>query len=160
LGGEVNVLDPEAGTLQQAQAGTVEQDCHETRDAAHPLKDGSGLFAGQHDGQPGGALRSDDVVEPGRILFEEVAIQKQNGAQGLVLSGRGDVPFDDESAQELRHLGASHLGRMTFAMEEDEPADPRDVGLLGPPAIVASTNGRADVVEQATRSGRQHRLAR
>jgi hypothetical protein len=36
-------------------------------------------------GNPGGPLRPDDVVEPGQILFEDVAIEKQNGAQGLVL---------------------------------------------------------------------------
>jgi hypothetical protein len=37
---------------------------------------------------------------------------------------------------------------MTLAMEEDEPADPRRVGLLRPPAIVASPDDRADAVEQ------------
>jgi len=41
------------------------------------LKDGSGLFAGEHDGQPGGPLRSHDVVEPGQVLFEDVAIEKE-----------------------------------------------------------------------------------
>ena len=121
------------------------------------MKDGSDLFAGQHDGQPGSALRPDDVVQPGQVLFEDVAIEKQNRAQGLVLGGRGDVPVDDESAQELRDLGASHLGRMASVVEEDEPADPRNVGLLGPPAIVASTNGRADAVEKAGLGGSRRR---
>ena len=56
----------------------------------------------------------------------------KNGAQGLILGGRGDVPVDEESAQELRHLGAAHLGWMAFTVEEDDPADPsRSAGYSG-----------------------------
>jgi hypothetical protein len=61
------------------------------------LKDGSDLVAGEHDGQAGRTLRSDDVVEPGELLFEDVAIEEENRAQGLVLGRRRDVPVDDES---------------------------------------------------------------
>jgi hypothetical protein len=38
---------------------------------------------------------------------------------------------------------------MAFAVEEDEPANPRNIGLLGPPAIVTGANGRPDAVEKA-----------
>jgi hypothetical protein len=34
-------------------------------------------------------------------------------------------------------------------MEEDVPADPRDVGLLGAAAIVPGADGRADSVEES-----------
>src|SRR5262245_64360443 len=49
---------------------------------------------------------------------------------------------------------------MTLVVEENEPAGPRRVGLLRPPAIVASPDGRADAVQKARLAGgRQRSLA-
>ena len=154
ISGKVHVLDSEPCALQQAQASAVEQDRHETGDAAHALKNGADLFAGEHDGQANSPLGSHDIVEPGQVLLEHAAIEKQDGTQGLVLGRRGDVLVDDESTQELCDLGASHLGGMAFLVEENEPEDPRNIGLFGPPAIVASTDGRANSVEKPRGLGR------
>ena len=46
-------------------------------------------------------------------------------------------------------LRRPHLGRMTLRVEEDVPADPRDVRLLGAPAVMARPECRADAVEKA-----------
>jgi hypothetical protein len=106
--------DSEAGALQQAQAGAVEQDRHEARHAVHPLRHGTDLFSGEHDGQPSRPLRPHDVVEPGQVLLEDIAIEKEDGAQGLVLGGRGKVLVDHERAQELEDVETTrriHGGR-------------------------------------------------
>jgi hypothetical protein len=73
------------------------------------------------------------------------------------LSRRGNVALNGQEAQELRDLGRPHLGGMALAMEEDESADPGDVGLLGAPASVARAERVADAVEQPglPRSGRR-----
>jgi hypothetical protein len=84
----------------------------------HPLQDGPDFFSGEHDGQPSGPLRSHDVVEPGQVLLEDIAIEKEDGAQGLVLGGRGNVLVDHQRAQELRHLPSTHLERMALTVEK------------------------------------------
>jgi hypothetical protein len=38
---------------------------------------------------------------------------------------------------------------MALAVEQNVAADPGDIGLLGPPTVVAKTHGCADPVEQA-----------
>jgi hypothetical protein len=38
---------------------------------------------------------------------------------------------------------------VAFAVEDDEPADPRDVGLFCTATVVTRTNGGPDAVEKA-----------
>ena len=45
-------------------------------------------------------------------------------------------------------FGGAHLGGVAFVVEEDEAADPLDVGLFGAVGVVAGTEGGADAVEQ------------
>ena len=49
---------------------------------------------------------------------------------------------------------------MTLAVEEDVPADPRDVGLLRAPAVVPGAGSLAEALQQAgLRSAGQEGLA-
>jgi hypothetical protein len=41
-----------------------------------------------------------------------MSIEEQQRAQRLILGRRRHVPFDSERAEELRHFGRAHLGRM------------------------------------------------
>jgi len=59
------------------------------------------------------------------------------------------MALDGQRGQEPRHLGPTHLERVTLAMEEDESADPRDVGLLGAAAVVPGAGSLADSVEES-----------
>jgi len=47
---------------------------------------------------------------------------------------------------------------MTLAMEQDVATRPRDKGLLGSAAVVASADGVANTVEEARLPGRRHCL--
>jgi hypothetical protein len=47
---EVDVLDPEACAFEQAQAGAIEEQRQEARDALEVLEDGPNLVAGHDDG--------------------------------------------------------------------------------------------------------------
>ena len=54
----------------------------------------------------------------------------------LILGGKGDLRFDCKMGEELPDLGSGHLLRMPFVGEEDETADPFDVGLFGSKAVM------------------------
>jgi hypothetical protein len=57
---------------------------------------------------------------------------------------------------ELVDLAGAHRGEVANAVEEDEPPDPADVGVLGPGAVAAEADGLADAIQQTrwVRSGR------
>jgi len=68
----------------------------------------------------------------------------------LVLGGGGHPAVDRQRGEEAGHFRGTHLGRMALGVEEEDVAlDPRDVGLLGAPTVVASAQGGADAVEEA-----------
>src|SRR6266545_3764866 len=55
------------------------------------------------------------------------------------------------TASELRNFVTS--SRMALAMEEDEAADPCQVGTLGAPAVMLDARGFPDAVEEPRRAG-------
>jgi hypothetical protein len=93
---EVDVLHAQATALEQAEPRAVEQRCHQPWDTTRRLEYGSNLVACQHDRQTLGALGADDTVEPWDVEFENLAIQEQQSAQGLVLRRCGDPSLDRE----------------------------------------------------------------
>jgi len=92
---------------------------------------------------------SNDVVEPGQALMQDVAVENQQRAQRLVLARCVHLPFDSERAEKLRDLGPAHLGRMPLAVKQDEATDPSDIGLLGAPTAVAQPIGLAHAIQQS-----------
>jgi hypothetical protein len=96
-----------------------------------------------------GPFGPDDVVEPRQLDAEHLAVEKEQGAQGLVLGGGGDFPLNGERGQEGGDLCGTHLGGVALAVEEDVALDPVDVRLLGAPAVLAGLDGLADAIEEA-----------
>src|SRR3989338_6526594 len=126
---------------------------HSPRERRSAMANGSTLYIGldvqgQRARQVLRALGAYDVVQPGQGDVEHVAVEEQERAERLVLGRGGDAALDRQRAQEAGDLGRSHLGRVALAVEEDVAADPRDVGLLGAPAVVTGTHGVAHAVEQ------------
>jgi len=148
VGAEIHVLHAETTALENAEAGAIEEAGHEPRWAGEPLEHGPHLVAGENDWQSLGSLCAHDVVEPRQVDRQHVTIEEQERAQGLVLGGGGDASLDGEGAQEPRDLGRAQLDGMALAVEEDEPADPGNVGLLGPAAVMTGAQGLANAVEQ------------
>ena len=146
---EIHVLDAEAAALEEPEPGPIEQKRHESRRAFEPAQHGPHLVPGQDDGQALRALGADDLVHPREIDCQDLPVQEEQGAQRLVLRGRGDLPLDCEGAQEARDFGRPHVGGVALVVEEDVAADPRDVGLLGAAAVMSGADGYADAVEQS-----------
>lgn len=93
---DIDVLRAQATALEQPQSGAVPQDRHEPRHSVEALEDGADLLARQEDGQMQGPLGPDDRVEPGQVDAEHLTVEKEQGAQGLVLGGGGDLPLHGE----------------------------------------------------------------
>jgi hypothetical protein len=151
VAGEVHVLHPQAQGFEQPQAGAVQEQGGEARRPVERVEDGLHLLAGEHHRDPLPVPGAHDVVEPGQRLPEDVAIEKQQRAQGLVLRRGGHVALDGPRAQEPRDLGGPHVGRVALVVEEDVAPDPADVGLLRAEAAVAGAQRRPDAIQQPRR---------
>ena len=85
----------------------------------------------------------------GRLeLVEEALVEEENGAEGLVLGGRGGTAVDGEGVEEGGDLARTKLPRVAAVVKPDELADPVGVGFLGPCGVVKATKGRTNGVEE------------
>ena len=104
------------------------------------IEDVERLLAGENGGELFGTFGAGE--EDGfDFLVEDFAVEKEDGAESLVLGGGGDVPFggkvDDVGAD---FIGA-HLGGMFFMVEEDVAARPVEVGFFGAVGVVFGAQG-------------------
>ena len=60
-----------------------------------------------------------------------MTIEKEDGAQRLILGGGGDLLGCGKVGKELLHFGDAHFFGVTFAVKEDVVFDPVDVSVLG-----------------------------
>ena len=104
--------------------------------------------AGHHGRKPRRALGADEILELRERLLEDVAVEKEKGAESLVLRGSGDMVPDREGREEGVDLGLSHFGGVPLVVKEDEALDPADVGLFGAQGVVARADGDAHAVEE------------
>jgi hypothetical protein len=77
-----------------------------------------------------------------------VAIEEEDGVEGLVLGGGGDIAFNCEVGEEGFDFGDTHFVGVTFVVEEDEAANPLNVGFFCPIGVVFEANGIADLVKE------------
>jgi hypothetical protein len=147
--GKIEILDAQAHDLHQAKAAAVHDLCHELIKTIHLSDDFFRFLPREHGG---------DALWPGRAdgnqgLFvqldaEDIAVEEENGADGLVLCGGGDCLLIDEMSNEVVDLDYAHLARMALVVVEDVLADPADIGLFGAEGIVAVPKELAVLVKQ------------
>ena len=78
---------------------------------------------------------------------ERIAVEEQQGTEGLVLGGGGDLLLHGEVRQKRLDVCASHILGMACVVEENVPFDPGDIRLLRMQGLVLEANGIAHVVE-------------
>ena len=66
-------------------------------------------------------------------------VEEHKGIQSSILSRRRHTTLGRKKGQERLDLGFAHLFRMSFVVQEDEPLDPMDIGLLRAHAVVSAT---------------------
>ena len=74
---------------------------------------------GQHDRNPFGTFRSYHAIQPAEVFLQNVAMQEQQGRQGLVLRRTADVAIHRQMRQKLAHLLLAHFQRMSINAPEE-----------------------------------------
>lgn len=114
----------------------------------HVGEDGVGLLGGEDGGQAALAAGGLDAVEVSKFDTEDLAVEEEEGAEGLVLGGGGDVALNGEVCEEAPDVIGAEVARVAQVVEVDVAADPADVGLFGAVTVVAGAQGGAEGVEE------------
>ena len=146
---ELDILDTQAQTLEQSHAGAVEQRGQQARGAAHLGEQRPHFQRRQHHRQAARGLGGDDVVEPRQLKTQRGPVEKEQSRLRLPLRCRRDTAFDRQVREKRGDLRGAEFPRVTLAVEDDEAADPVDVGAFGTHRVVAQANLGSDLVEQA-----------
>ena len=67
----------------------------------------------------------------------------------LILGGSGNPAVDRKVGQETLDFGGSHLPGVALAVEEDEAANPLDVGILRADAVVLEPDAVSHLIQEA-----------
>ena len=137
---EVQIFDAQSDAFHEAQAGAVQDLRHEFVCATELVEDADGLVAGENGGESFGTFGAGEQ-DGFDFLMEDFAVEKEDGAEGLVLGGGGDVPFGGEVDDVGADFVGAHLGGMFFMVEEDVAADPVEVGFFGAVGVVFGAQG-------------------
>lgn len=104
-------------------------------------EDGKGFFVGEDGGEGFGFFGADDASGDVYFGLEDVAVEKEDGGECLVLGGGGDVFFDGEVGDEGLDFFGSHVFGVAFVVEEDVAFDPFAVGLFGAVGVMLGAEG-------------------
>ncbi len=152
--GEVEILDPQAEAFHQAQPAAVEQAGHELVGAGEAAQDLLDFLAGEDRGERFGAMGADELGGEVEFEVEDRAVEEEQGAERLVLGGGRDVVVDGEGGEKRFDVVGGEVGGVALVVEEDEAADPVQVGGFGARGVVAQAEGGAGVVEHFLGHGR------
>ncbi len=77
-----------------------------------------------------------------------MAVKEEEGGEGLVLGGGGEVAFGGEVGNKGLNFFGAHVFGMAFIVEEDVANDPVFVSLFGALGIMFNADGVADLLEE------------
>jgi len=110
----------------------------------HSIENPAHFFLGQDGGQPLRPFGANGIDAPFQILFKDLAVQEQDGVEGLILRGGGDLLIHGQVGQEGLDFRRAHVLGMSFAVVENVAFDPADVGFFGADRVVLEPDRVAD----------------
>jgi hypothetical protein len=146
---EIQIFDSQAHALGEAQPAAVEPFGHELVGPGHAVEHLVHLALGEHDGQAFRPFSAHGLQVELERLCEDVAVQEEQGAEGLVLGGGGAVLVTGEVGKEGFDFYLTHMARVPFAVEEDEASHPVQVLAFGAQRVMFAAQGVARPIEQA-----------
>lgn len=117
--------------------------------ARHACEQFADPLSRQHHWNALGPLRADHAAQPRQANVENVAVQEQQGRQGLVLRRRRDLAVQGQGDHEALNLRRPQVARV----EPYEPPDRVQVGLLGAVTVVPGPDTVADHLQEARGTG-------
>ncbi len=120
---------------------------HEFPDSFEAVEDEADFLPGENGRDVFGAFdgRKEDGVD---VYVKDFTVEEEDGADGLVLGGGGDMLFAGKVGEEFPNFGGTHIIRVAFAMKEDVAFGPVRVGLLGAVGGMFKAQGVAHLVEE------------
>lgn len=103
-GVEVEVADPELQPLEEPQAAAEKESHHEPVGRVKLFQDGVDLGPGKHHRHVEGLFGARHSAQFAELALQGVPVEKQQGVEGLVLSGYGDVTVYGEVCQIIFHI--------------------------------------------------------
>jgi hypothetical protein len=100
-------------------------------DTGHGRQQAAHLLTSQHRRQALGLLGTHGAQRRIDRLARHLCVEKQQGAQRLVLGRGGDLIVDGEIRQERFDLDSAKLMRVAKLVETDRAREPAHVGFLG-----------------------------
>src|SRR5262249_30128528 len=82
------------------------------------------------------------------LLVEDVLIEKEQRAQGLIWCGRRDMPVHGHVGQKRFDFHPPHRSGMAFLMKQHKPLGPIDIGMFRPDSIVLCAPDVSHLIEQ------------
>jgi len=131
-GSAINIFHAQPQTLPQPPASPVQQGGPDPVNAATRTPQGPDFLSSSYHRETVRLFCPDNVGEPAEVEIKDLSVQKEQGAQGLVLGRSAHMAVDCPRGQELRDFPFAHVSRMTLAMKEDKPLAPVNVGIFGP----------------------------
>ena len=113
------------------------------------MNDGFGFIFGEDSGNPFASFGA-NKAEIGFINFkmQDVAVEKEDCADNLVLSGGGGFAVYDKVGDKFFDFLGSHFFGVAFVVEEDVFANPVDVCFFGARRILFEADVLAVLVEK------------
>ena len=152
---EIQILDPQLQTLADPHARSIQKLGEQTMLPFQKTEDANHLIRGQHDRQAPRRPRSSDLLEPGQIHTQHLAVEEQQGRQGLTMCRGRNLALVRQPRQKCLDLVAAQGGRMTYTMETDEGANPVDIRLFGSYAVMQVAYALTQLVQNLDRTQRR-----
>jgi hypothetical protein len=157
---EVDVLHAEGEAFEEAKAATVEDFRDEPERRLQVLGDRALVAAREDRREVLGAVSAFEARERRRVEVEDLAVEEDEGAEGLVLGGRRDAARGGEVVEEGGDLGGAEGAGVAAVVEGDVGADPVEVGFLGAQGVLEAAEGAVDGFDEGHGKGRSARLGR
>jgi hypothetical protein len=147
---KIDILYAQPETFEQAQTASIEEVGHDSVISLQMGENRASFGSRKDDGKLGRAANALDV-DKFELPIERLLVEEEQSAESLVLGGGRNVGINGEMSEECGDLWLAHLVGVAFSVEEDEAANPIDVGLLGADAVMLDPQVPADAIEEFRR---------
>jgi hypothetical protein len=145
---EIEVLDAQAEAFHEAQAAAVEELGHELVFAGEVAEDEADLVAAEDSGDAAGGAGAGGADRRFEGLAEDGAVQEEDGAEGLILGGRGDAFVDGQVGEERLDLLWAEVPGIAVFVEGQEAFEPEEVAAFRAKRVVFAAEDRASAIDQ------------
>ena len=127
----IQILDPQLQTLTDPHARSIQKLGEQTMLAFQKTEDANHFIRGQHHRQAPRRPRSSDLLKPGQIRAQHLAVEEQQGRQCLTMRGDRNLALVRQPGQKCLDFAAAQGCRVTHTVETDEGTNPVDISLFG-----------------------------